>query len=212
MKRLIIPFALTAAVAVIVSTGGAANVKPLAPDKASALVNSGASHNNAVVGQAESPQAAMAAASQSGAQVEVAPGMTPAQATGAASSSPNGAVAAETAAVAASPVCWHQDGMWEEWGTWPYQQRVTETRDWCGYLGGAQTYRVSSARGGTTLCSWGSQYTNFVSGGNGKTWTVVRSGASFACPTDIPWITIHTDRWQEWSCNTWGNCAWVRGS
>ena len=180
--------AVAALVAVAAASAGGSPPKPLPPTAAQAAVDATATHGGDVQGTQVQP-----------AQV---PGL----------SGQDQAALAKSGAKAADP-CWHADNLWTEWGTWPYQQRVTETRDWCsGSLGGAQTYRVSSARGGTTLCSWGSQYTNFVSGGNGKTWTVVRSGASFACPTDIPWITIHTDRWQEWSCNTWGNCAWVRAS
>jgi hypothetical protein len=112
----------------------------------------------------------------------------------------------------ATVYCWSFTDAWTQWGIWPYQQRVTEYRYWCGYYGGAQTYRSSSVHPGSTLCSHDSGWQSRISGGDGYTYTVVRTGASFSCPTDIPWITIHTDRWQDWRANTQGYYWWVDAS
>ena len=113
-------------------------------------------------------------------------------------------------------VCWNNTGLWFSWGTWPYQQRVNENRYWCatGY-GGSQTYRTSHVTlggGGGSLCDHSGAYGFRTTGGNGYTWTTVRSGGHFACPTPIPWVTLHYDRWVEYACNTWGNCSRVDNS
>lgn len=186
--KAIIAFIIIGAVAVA-GSNAATNPTPelLPPDKAKVMVNTGSVGPKTVSGAATTVEKALAAGKTVGANVE---------------SSPE-----------PKSVCWWTGGLWHEWGTWPYQQRVTEERYWCatGY-GGAQTYRVSHVRGGTTLCDWSNAYGYRIDGGNGYTWTTVRSGAHFDCPTSIPYITIHTDRWQDWACNTWGNCAGVRHS
>jgi hypothetical protein len=127
--------------------------------------------------------------------------------------SPEQVAAATGETPAPKSPCWYTESLWTQWGTWPYQQRVTEYRYWCANgLGGPQTTRTSSVHLGGSLCSHHDPWQWRVSGGNGYTWTVVRTGGTFDCPTAIPWITLHYDRWQDWSCNTWGNCAWVRAS
>jgi hypothetical protein len=163
--------------------GASADPAPLPPDQAEAAVNSGMTHPASVTGIVISPAE----------------------------------VALATGEPAAAPLpdspCWYTESLWTQWGTWPYQQRVTEYRYWCANgWGGPQTTRTSSVHLGSTLCSHHDPWQWRVSGGNGFTWTVVRTGGSFDCPTAIPWVIIHTDRWQDWSCNTWGNCSWVRGS
>ena len=112
-------------------------------------------------------------------------------------------------------VCWYQGGdqLWTWWGTPPYRQWVRESRYWCanGY-GHPQTYRVSGNHSESLLCDVSQRYAERVSGGNGYTWTTVQAGARFSCPTPIPWVTFNYNRWQEYACNTWGNCAFVRQS
>jgi hypothetical protein len=109
-------------------------------------------------------------------------------------------------------VCWTAVGaLWHEWGTYPYQQRVYEDRTWCAdRVGGHQTYRSSHVHLHSTLCSNDHPYAQRVSGGNGYTWTTVRSGGHFACQSPIPYVTFNWDDWQEWACNVWGNCSLVR--
>jgi hypothetical protein len=107
-------------------------------------------------------------------------------------------------------VCWNNSGMWFSWGTWPYNQRVNESRYWCANrIGGQQTYRTSHVTlGGTfSLCDSHDAYGFRTTGGNGYTWTTFRSGGHFDCPSPIPWLTYHYHRWMEWACNTWGNCS-----
>ncbi|MFL5962178.1 MAG: hypothetical protein ACJ757_04720 [Gaiellaceae bacterium] len=188
MKKLIILIATLAFVGVGASGGSADNPKPLPPTAAQQAVDATATHSGDVQGTVVQP-----------AQVPGLGGL-------------GEAALAKSGAKAADP-CWSITGLWTEWGIWPYQQRVTEDRYWCANsVGGAQYYRTSTVHLGTTLCSHSGEWQELISGGNGNTWSVIRTGGSFACPTDIPWITIHTDRWQDWSCNTWGNCSWVRSS
>ncbi|HYX89362.1 MAG TPA: hypothetical protein VE753_08335 [Gaiellaceae bacterium] len=168
---------------------------PLPPEQARAQGDGAVRHGENVIAREVPLSEAAAAAARPGAVTE---GAVPS--------------ARSPVAVAADP-CWSITGLWTEWGTWPYQQRVTEDRYWCAYSwGGTQYYRSSTVRLGSTLCSHNSGWQERISGGNGYTWTVVRTGGSFSCATTIPWITLHYDRWQDWSCNTWGNCAWVRSS
>jgi hypothetical protein len=124
-----------------------------------------------------------------------------------------GAGAIVEGADAPASVCWHQDNLRSWWGTEPYRQHLQEIRDWCAdRVGGSQTYRVSHIFPSSLLCSWRDPFGIRVSGGNGFTWTTVRSGAHYSCPSIIPWITFNYDRWQEWACNVWGNCSLVARS
>lgn len=108
-------------------------------------------------------------------------------------------------------ICWSVDGMDSEWGTWPYQQRVSESRYWCATnIGGYQNYRVSHVFLHSAACDTSGAYGYLVGGGNGYTWSTVRSGGHFHCQTPTPWLAFNSDAWQEWACNTWGNCAFVR--
>jgi hypothetical protein len=111
-------------------------------------------------------------------------------------------------------VCFHTgwDSLGTQWGHWPYEQRVYETRTWCGYLNAYQTYRVSGVHGGATACSWGAPtHVYRTAGGNGYFYTTVNSGAHFSCP--IPWPPglppLNYDDWQKWRCNMAGYCTWV---
>ena len=104
------------------------------------------------------------------------------------------------------------NSLWTSWGHWPYDQRVYETRTWCGYLNDYQTYRVSGVHGGGTACSWGApMHVYKTAGGNGYFYTTVNSGVHFSCP--IPWPPglppINYDDWQKWRCNMAGYCNWV---
>jgi hypothetical protein len=106
-------------------------------------------------------------------------------------------------------ICWFTDQNGTQWGHWPYEQKVTEWRTWCAdFPGGKQTYRSSTVHPAATLCSWSNTWQSRVGGGNGYSWTNVRTGADFACPTSVPWITLHPSDWQSWVCNTWGRCEW----
>jgi hypothetical protein len=70
-------------------------------------------------------------------------------------------------------------------------------------------YRYSRVQLGGFWCDHRGAYGYLVSGGNGYTWSTVRSGGHFECPSG-GWWTYNYDRWMEYACNTWGNCAFVR--
>jgi hypothetical protein len=167
----------------VVPLASAATVPPSDPSRATQLANAPATHAPDGTGQRVTPAQAVAL---------------------------GGGVS--TAAIATS-ACWFRDNLWVEWGIWPYHQKVNEWRSWCAqYPGGPQTYRASQVHLGTLVCSGHDRFQFLVSGGNGSRWSSVRTGASFDCATSVPWFVIHTNRWQEWSCNTWGHCAWVTNS
>lgn len=100
--------------------------------------------------------------------------------------------------------CWHLEGGWHTWGTWPADQKLREVRDWCAqYVGGPQTRRTTHVFAESPYCAYSNLYAYLRDGGNGYTWATVHSGGHFFCR---PW---NTDRWIEIACNTWGNCSWV---
>jgi len=189
-------------------SGGA---KPLPVDQAAALVAAPAAVSSGSVTRAVSPQEALAAAALPGATVDVAPGMSLQQAVGigAASSTatPNQAAApAATAAADAATGC-AANSAWWEWGTWPYQQRITDTTYWCAVYGDHITYRSSSVNGSGSLCNTNWTTSQLISGGIGYSWFVMRSSAGFNCPTVIPWVTLHPNHYLDVSRNAWGNSA-----
>lgn len=92
--------------------------------------------------------------------------------------------------------CW-ATAFWHQWGTWPYQQRITDTTYWCAVLGNRITYRSSSVTGTGTLCATGWTASQLISGGIGYPWFTMRSSAGFSCPTVIPWITLHENRYVD---------------
>jgi hypothetical protein len=175
------------ALPVVIGTA-AANDISLSPAEIGELSSAGSGHNEGViVGIPVSEAVVRAAAESPGADVE---GFSP-----------------------QSPCWYNTDDLWAWWGIPPYRQWVREHRYWCATrYGGAQTYRASTTHPSSLLCNHSGRFEERVGGGNGYTWTTVRTGAHFACPTPIPYITYHYDRWQEYACNTWGNCGYVRQS
>lgn len=98
---------------------------------------------------------------------------------------------------------------WRQWGTWPYEQRITDTTYWCAVYGGQITYRSSTASGSGTLCGSSWATSQLISGGIGYSWFVIRSSVGFACPTVVPWITLHPSHYEDISRNSWGSTAEV---
>jgi hypothetical protein len=82
-------------------------------------------------------------------------------------------------------------------GTWPYQQDLYLHALWCGYPAGAVTYVHTWVTTNSYLCSASGNYTNIVSGGVGYGSVTVEGGTYFACPTSVPWWTIHRHRWMQ---------------
>jgi hypothetical protein len=194
------------AVTGLLATAGAASAKappaggarPLPVAEATALAAAGGSSGSST--WAVSADQALAAASQPDATVSVAPGLSLREAVGLGSTA---AVAAEAASGCAANAAWWQ------WGTWPYEQRITDTTYWCAVYCDRITYRSSSVTGGGTLCSTNWTGSALISGGIGYSWFVMRSSAGFSCPTVIPWITLHPSHSLDVSRNAWGNSAIV---
>lgn len=96
------------------------------------------------------------------------------------------------------PVCW-ANALWHQWGTWPYQQRVTDTTYWCAVYGSHITYRSSTTTTSGLLCGADWRAKQLIAGGVGPgfTYFTMRSSAGFSCQTAVPWITIHTNHHQD---------------
>lgn len=100
-------------------------------------------------------------------------------------------------ATALAPIwCW-ATAFWHQWGTWPYEQRVTDTTYWCAMLGKSITSRSPTVTGTGSLCATNWTAIALISGGVGYPWFTQQSSAGFACPTVIPWITLHENRWVD---------------
>lgn len=208
-KVLMAATAVLVAVALVsAAAGGAQKPQPvpapqLLPEaQAQALINAPAAiPSGGSVTRAVSAQEALAAASLPGASVSVAPGLSLQDAVGLAPVRSLSAVRRAAYTGCAANAAWH------EWGTWPYEQRITDTTYWCAVYGDHITYTASSATGSGTLCGteWTSSQT--ISGGIGYSWFVTRSRAGFSCPTVIPWITLHPSHYLDISRNAWGSTA-----
>ena len=100
--------------------------------------------------------------------------------------------------LAKRPVCW-ANAFWRQWGTWPYQQRITDTTYWCAVYGSHITYRSSTTTASGLLCGVSWRARQLIAGGVGPgfTYFTMRSSAGFACPTVIPWVTIHTTHHED---------------
>lgn len=127
------------------------------------------------------------AATQPGAQTSIESGVSPQAAVGLASLSES------NFASATRPTCW-ANSLWHQWGTWPYEQRVTDTTYWCAVFGSHITYRTSSTTASGTLCGIGWRAGALIGGGvgSGFTYFTNRASAGFSCQTIVPWITLHT--------------------
>ena len=173
-----------AAIAVVCNCGAQAqsDTPPLAPADATVLASVPGSGGLSAT-TAASPADVLAAASAPGADTEVAPDLTPQEAVGLA---PDG-VSLDTTA---TQRCW-ADQAWYQWGTWPYQQRLTDTTYWCARYGAKITLRTSAVAGGGTICGMSWRSSQVIGGGVGFPAFTQRSTAGYSCPTVIPWIVLH---------------------
>ena len=202
---------LTTLALVPTAAAGGGGPKPAAPDQAQALVASPASVLSGSSSRSVSPQEALAAASLPGAVVSVAPGLSLGQAVGVApalstSTSTAGVLRPIGVTTAAFTACW-ANAFWHEWGTWPYQQRITDTTYWCAVYGDRITYTSSTANGSGTLCATSWTSNQIISGGIGYSWFVNRSSAGFTCPTAIPWVSLHPSHYEDIARNAWGSTS-----
>jgi hypothetical protein len=154
-------------------------------------------------------QEALAAASVAGAVVSVAPGLSLQEAVGLAPAVGGPTRRMYAAGRASAYTACSANSAWHEWGTWPYQQRITDTTYWCAVYGERITYTSSTANGSGTLCSTNWTSSQLVSGGIGYSWFVTRSSAGFSCPTAIPWISLHPSHYEDVARNAWGSTSEV---
>ena len=187
MRKLILIVALALLVPATASAKhGPPAPTPLPPAEAEALVGAAAEVSSGSETRAVSPQEALAAATLPGALV----------------------VGVAPAATAAATAC-SANAAWHQWGTWPYEQRITDTTYWCAVYGGQITYRSSSVTATGTLCGSNWTASQLISGGIGYSWFVMRSSAGFSCPTVIPWVTLHPSHYEDIARNAWGSTSEV---
>ena len=198
-RRLAVPLAVLAmlAAAVLVAAGSATATTSdapvvLAPDDAQTAI-AGPDSGGITAATVVDGATALSAASAAGSDTEAEPDLSLDQAVGLAplpgdSGAPAGG--ASLAATGSRTICW-ADAAWHQWGTWPYEQRITDTTYWCAVLGVRITYRTSSVTVGGTLCGYSWRTNQLIGGGVGFPFFTMRSSAGFSCPTVIPWITLH---------------------
>jgi hypothetical protein len=165
--------------------GGGGAATPLPPDQAVALASAPASSGSSTT--EVDGGTALAGSTLPGAQTWVESGISP------------------EASVGLANAAWHK------WGTWPYQQRLTDTTYWCAVYGSHITYRSSSTTATGTLCGTGWTSSQLIAGGvgTGFTYFTIRSSAGWSCATVIPWITIHTSHYQDVRRGDKGGTSWV---
>lgn len=209
MRRLIVVVALALLVPAAASArppGPAAPLPtPLPEAQAEALVASPATVPGGSETWSVSPQEALGAASLPGAAVYVAPGLSLQQAVGV---TPAAAPSVARPTAAAAVGC-SANRAYRTWGTWPYEQGLSDTTYWCAVYGDHITYYSSTVNATGTLCDTGWTSSQVISGGIGYSWFVVRSSAGWSCPTVVPWLNLHPSHYMDYSRNAWGSTAYV---
>jgi hypothetical protein len=212
----VVGLAVGLAAVAFVPAAAAGGPQPAAPTEAQALISAPALVASGSVTRAVSPQEALSAASLPGAIVSVAPGLSAAQAVGlspavSVSTSTSSSIVRPIGTTTAATAC-SSNAAWYEWGTWPYQQRITDTTYWCAVYGDHITYTSSTTNGTGTLCGTSWTSSQIINGGIGFSWFVNRSSAGFSCPTAIPFLSLHPSHYQDISRNAWGSTALVGAS
>jgi len=195
------------------AAGGGGAPQPAAPAQAEALISAPAVVASGSSTRKVSAQEALSAASLPGAVVAIAPGFSATQAVGLApavsvSTSVSGPIVKPIGTTTLATAC-SANSQWSEWGTWPYQQRITDTTYWCAVYGDHITYTSSTTNGSGTLCGTSWTSTQTISGGIGYSWFVNRASAGFNCPTAIPWLTLHPSHYEDTARNAWGSTSLV---
>lgn len=165
---------------------------PLGPDGAQTLATSGAETTGSTT-TAVDGVTALNASTLPEADTSIEPGVSAQAAVGLTT-----ALSENNLISASRPVCW-ANSMWHQWGTWPYQQRVTDTTYWCAVYGSHITYRSSTTTASGLLCGVDWRARQLIAGGVGPgfTYFTMRSSAGFSCQTAVPWITIHRTHYQD---------------
>lgn len=181
----------------------AADPSPLPPDQAQALATAPTDTSGSTTSVVDG-QTALNASSLPGASTSIESGVSAQAAVGLAPLTEGNIISASR------PVCW-ANAAWHQWGTWPYQQRITNTAYWCAVYGSHITYRSASTTTSGTLCETNWRQTQLISGGVGRgfTYFTLRSSAGFSCQTIVPWITIHTDHHEDVKRNDRGVTSFV---
>jgi hypothetical protein len=194
------------ALAVIYDPGGGTPTL-LSPDDASALANSTVGDLSGSTTSAVDGATALASSTMPDADTYVEPGISADAAVGLVTLYEPGTLAA------LRPICW-ANAAWHQWGTWPYQQRLTDTTYWCAVYGSHITYRSSSTTATGTFCGTGWRSSQLIAGGvgSGFTYFTIRSAAGWSCATVIPWITIHTSHHQDVRRGDKGGTSFVGSS
>ncbi len=165
---------------------------PLSLDQATALATATPAVPSGTSTSIVDGSTALDAASQPGAQTSIESDISPQAAVGLAPLSDADVLSA------AKPTCW-ANYVWHQWGTWPYEQRVTDTTYWCAVFANHITYRTSTTTASGTLCGVSWRAGALVGGGIGRGFTFFtnESSAGFSCQTVVPWITLHTTHHQD---------------
>jgi hypothetical protein len=163
---------------------------PLPSDQATALATAPTDVPSGSLTQAVDGQTALNASMDPAADTVIESDLTPQAAVGI--TDPNGTISPNR------PTCW-ANSMWHQWGTWPYQQRITDTTYWCAVYNNHITFRTSTTTASGLLCGVDWRTGMLIAGGVGKGFTYFtrRSSAGFSCQTDIPWIAIHTTHHED---------------
>ena len=177
---------------------------PLPPDQATALVGAAAAVPSGSSTQSVDGNAVLSAATLPGAETSMESDVSPQAAVGLAPLV-EGNILPTT-----RQVCW-ANYMWHQWGTWPYQQRITDTTYWCAVYDSHITYRTSMTTASGTLCGVEWRAGGLVGGGIGRgfPYFVNRASAGFACQTVVPWITIHKTHYEDIKRNDRGGTTVV---
>lgn len=200
LRRTALLATLVAAVAAILGFAtpaladlGWPSATPLSPDQAQVLISSAAAIPTGSTTNSVDGQTALDAASQPGADTQIESGLTPQQAVGLVPFTDGSAISASM-----KPICW-ANAAWNQWGTWPYQQRITDTTYWCAIYGNHITFRSSTTTASGTLCGVEWRTNQVIAGGVGKAFTYFtnRASAGFSCQTIVPWITLHTSHHED---------------
>lgn len=195
MKRGIAALALAVAASwVSVASAGwhhqVSPAKPLPPQAAQAAIDAVGQHSASVhqVSVAE----AMQAAHRPGAVTE-------------------GSLGARRLASALGTLCF-SGSVSAKWGTWPYDQHVTDHTYWCAVYGGYITYRSTYVTHSGSLCSGSGDYSFRINGGVNYQYVYYESGAYFNCPTTIPWVNVNRHDWLHILVDAWGSLTVVQQS
>jgi hypothetical protein len=172
--------------------GGGGTPTPLSPDQATALATAVPADPTGSSTSVVSGSTVLNAASLPGADTTIESGLSPQAAVGLAPLIEGNVLSAR------KPICW-ASAAWRRWGTWPYEQKITDTTYWCAVLGNHITFRTATTTASGTLCGTSWRAMAMVGGGVGLLFTyfVNRASAGFSCQTVVPWITIHTSHYED---------------